>query len=314
MTATGGVEYRKESRDTVETFRGESITVNLDTWAVVFMDGVSEKSLPDDETSYRFAGTLITRGDEENTILTKATVTNAANDDAYWSLKASKIWLLPGSDWAVLFPVLKVGEIPVLWFPFFFYPSDELIFHPVLGTRSREGTFVQTTTYILGRPKAAASSESSIIKILGNNADNEKVREGIFLRSTGRKSQDPNDTRLSVIFDGYTNLGIYLGTELTLPRKGILSSLNLSAGIGFTRNIYQVDGDYTPYMGFDMSDEKNESRFFKETLPFRYRLNTNGGISGKAGTLSWAFPFYSDPFVDKDFMNRSETMDWFAMA
>ncbi|MDR1597193.1 MAG: LPS-assembly protein LptD, partial [Treponema sp.] len=178
LSATGGVEYVKESGDTIETFRGESITVDLDNWSSIFMDGISERTLSGEETTYRFAGTIISRSAEEATVLTQAEISNASNPEALWSLNASKLWLLPGSDFAMLNGVLKVGEIPVLYIPFFFFPADEIIFHPVLGYRSREGSFFQTTTYILGRPQSSTTSESSLSKILGNSTDMEKTQHG----------------------------------------------------------------------------------------------------------------------------------------
>ncbi|MDR0555244.1 MAG: LPS-assembly protein LptD [Treponema sp.] len=313
MSASGGVLYVKEEGDTKETFRGESLTVNLDTWATVFIGGVSERSVSKDETAYRFTGTVISRSDEEVTILTNAKITGSG-EESFWSIDASKIWLLPGSDFAILNAVLKVGEIPVLYIPAFTFPADEIIFHPVLGTRSREGAFVQTTTYILGRPKASSVTESSLTKILGNRIDNEKIREGMFLRSTGKKSRDPNTTRLSFLLDVYTNLGVYLGTELTLPQKGIFGALDFSAGMGFTRNIYLVGSNYhTPFAKFDGSSEWNTSRIFDWEAPFRYRIETRSSLSGKYGSLSWSFPGYSDPYVKRDFMDRSEEMDWFKM-
>jgi lipopolysaccharide assembly outer membrane protein LptD (OstA) len=315
ITATGGVEYVKESGETIETFRGDSITVNLDNWSSVFLDGISERSLQNDGTAYRFAGTVISRNEEEVTVLNRASVTNARSDEGFWSLNASKIWLLPGSDFAVFNAVLKVGEIPVLYFPFFYYPADEVIFHPVLGYRSREGNFIQTTTYILGRARASSTSESSITKILGNSADMEKKREGIFLRSTGKKVQDPSNTTLKAIVDHYANLGTYLGTEMTLPGKGIFGATDLSAGMGFTRTVTPLgEGSYTPFAASDGTSEWNKSKFISWDVPFRYRLRTTSSLSGKYGSLSWAFPYYSDPYVDRDFLNRTEEMDWFNMA
>ncbi|MDL2229672.1 LPS-assembly protein LptD [Treponema sp. OttesenSCG-928-L16] len=315
MSASGNVEYIREDGDTIETFRGENISVNLDTWETVFMGGSSERSLSDDETAYRFSGTVISRSDEEVTVLTQAEITNAKNEESYWSLHASKLWLMPGSDWAILNAVLKVGEIPVLYIPFFYLPGDELIFHPVLGYRSREGSFVQTTTYLLGRPKADSSKEqSSITKILGNNKDMERTREGLFLRSTGRKAQDENKPTLSLLFDAYTNLGFYIGTEATIPKSGIFGATEISAGIGFTRDVHQISTTYyTPFAKFDGSSNWNSSRLFSFSLPFRYRLNAKGSLSGNWGSFSWLFPFYSDPYVDKDFLNRSEEVDWFNM-
>jgi hypothetical protein len=313
LTASGNVEYKKEDGDTIETFKGESITVNLDNWSSLFIDGMSERSIAGNETAYRFSGTVISRNSEEVTVLTGAEITNPKNEEALWSLNASKLWLLPGSDWAILNAVLKVGNIPVLYLPFFFYPSDEIIFHPVLGYRSREGTFAQTTTYILGRPKTSGTSENSITKIFGSSADMEKKREGMFLRSTGKKYTDPNETRLSVLFDAYANLGAYLGTELALPKTGPLGALNLSFGLGLTRNIYQVSYGYSPFAQYDGSSEWNKSTLFALDVPLRYRLETGSSFSGQYGSLSWSFPFYSDPYVNRDFMDRSEELDWLSM-
>jgi hypothetical protein len=313
MSASGGVEYIKEEGDSRETYRGESITVNLDDWSSIFMDSVSERSLKDGDTVYRFSGTLITRNNEEVTILTNSEISTGGAGESYWSIRASKLWLLPGSDWAILNAVLKVGNIPVLYIPFFFYPANEIVFHPVLGTRSREGNFIQTTTYILGRPQASSTSESSISKILGNSVDNEKIREGLFLRSTGKKSTDPNDTRLSILADWYANMGGYLGTEAAFPRKGILGAQTISAGLGFTRNIYLITPGniYSPFSSYVSSSEWNKSRMFSLDVPFRYRLEAKGSLSGTYGSLNWTFPFYSDRYVNRDFLNRSEEMDWF---
>ncbi|GHU84971.1 hypothetical protein FACS189473_3370 [Spirochaetia bacterium] len=314
MSASGGVEYVKEDGDKTETYRGESITVNLDNWASVLMDSVSERSMANDGTTYRFAGTLITRSDEEVTIMTNATITSPKESESYWSINAKKLWLLPGSDWAIRGAVLKVGDIPVLPIPAFFFPADEVIFHPVLGNRSREGTFSQNTFYIWGRPTASASSESSSIsKILGSSTDDEKVREGIFLRSTGKKSRDHNDKRLSLKADFYSNLGIYLGADFMLPAKSPFGPLDVSAGVGFTRTVYQVGGSYTPFVNLDGVSDWNSSNFFSTTIPIRYRFTAATSLTFTYGSLTLNFPFYSDPKVDHDFLNRSEEMDWIAM-
>ena len=314
LTASGGVVYIKEEGDKVETFRGESITVDIDNWSSIFLGGVSERSLQNDNTTYRFAGTVISRDDEDVTILNKATISSASNEESMWSLGATRVWLLPGSDFAIFNAVLKVGEIPVLYIPFFYYPADEIIFHPVIGSRTREGNFVQTTTYILGRPKASSSSQSSLTKILGSSNDMEKRREGMFLRSTGKKSTDPSSTSLVAMLDYYSNLGAYFGAELNLPSKGILGPMDVSLGIGLTRTLALVDGSHTPFFPtYDGETDWNSSNLFSKDVPFRYRLKTSSSLSGKYGSFSWSLPFYSDPLVDSDFLKRAEEMDWVNM-
>jgi lipopolysaccharide assembly outer membrane protein LptD (OstA) len=316
ITARGKVEYRKEKGDTTEIFRGENITVNIDDWDSVFLEGDSEKMLASENTAYRFEGTVISRSYDDVMILSKARISNANNEEALWSISASKLFLLPGSDFAVFNAVLRVGEIPVLYFPFFYYSADDLIFHPVIGYRTREGSFVQTSTYIMGRPKGDTTEKSSITKILGSSSDMEKERNGIFLRSTGKKATNTDVTTLKLMADYYVNLGAYTGFDFYMPQKGILNSLDLSLGAGFSRTLTKIGSDYTPYatQNFDGSVEWNNSNLFSQTVPFRYRMKIQSSVKGIYGGLSWNIPFYSDPYIDRDFyLDRAESMDWVNM-
>ncbi|MDR0322589.1 MAG: LPS-assembly protein LptD [Treponema sp.] len=314
LTARGGVVYEKVEADKTETFRGENITVNIDNWSSTFLDGSTIHS-SSGEIAYLFSGAVISHSDEDVTILSNAQVSNANSDEPYWSISASRIWLLPGSDFAILNAVLKVGEIPVLYIPFLYYPTDEMIFHPVIGYRSREGGFIQTTTYILGQPKADEGQSSSINAIFGNTGDAEKERQGIFLRSTGKKKIAQDEVSLRALFDYYVNLGTYLGIELYVPRKNIFNPLNLTLGIGFTRTI-SPNTDYNPFApNYDGTFEQNHSNFLSIPVPFRYQMAFNSRLSGAYGSFGWDFSYYSDPRMTNDFdpNKRSETMDYMNM-
>jgi lipopolysaccharide assembly outer membrane protein LptD (OstA) len=229
-------------------------------------------------------------------------------------LNATRVWLLPGSDFAVFNAVLKVGEIPVFYIPFFFYPADEMIIHPVIGYRTRVGNYFQTTTYIFGRPKSDSSSQSSLTKILGSSNDMEKKREGLFLRSKEKKKTVSEDElSLKLLLDYYSNLGGYIGVDFVLPRRSILTDrFVLNLGIGLTRNLYYSGGSNTPYNN-QGETEWNKSNLFSMKVPFRYRLKTSSAVGGKYGKFSWDVPFYSDPLVDSDFATRAEEMDWINM-
>jgi hypothetical protein len=274
--------------------------------------------LETDGTAYRFSGTVISRGGDDVTVLKKAKINNASNEEALWSIDSSRLWLLPGSDFAIFNAVLKVGELPLLYIPFFFFPADEMLFHPVIGYRSREGGFVQSTTYILGRPKADEEGTSSLTRIMGNSADTEKERQGLFLRSTGKKIRDPETTSLRALLDHYVNLGTYIGLDLSVPKKGILNPSDFSIGMGITRTVSLTGTGYTPYApAYDGTYDRNYSNFLSTQVPFRYRINIEGSLSAPvvspAGGLSWNFPYFSDPYTDMDFMNRKESMDWVNM-
>lgn len=314
ITATGSVEYVKEGGGVKEVFKGDSISINVDTWEGLFLGGASERSLQDKTTAYRFAGEVISRDEEEVTVLQNATITSASSDDPYWSIAARKLWLLPSSDWAMAHAVLKVGEIPLLYIPFMYLPGDEVVFHPVLGYRTREGSFVQTTTYLLGRPKATSASENSITKILGSASDTERKQEGLFLRSTGRRIVNQDGPSLSILFDIYTNLGAYAGLNASFPKGGLLGKTDLSIGLGLTRDVYQVlPNYYTPFKNNDGISNWNTSDIFGYPIPFRYRFKTTGALQSPFFSFNWEFPLYSDPYVDRDFLNRTESMDWLQM-
>ena len=314
LNAKGSVEYTKEGGGVKETFKGDSITLSLDSWGGVFLGGASERSLSDKSTTYRFAGDVISRDEEEVTVLKKAKITSASQDESYWSIDATKLWLLPSSDWAMANAVLKVGEVPLLYIPFMYLPGDEVVFHPVLGYRSREGSFVQTTTYVFGRPKVSSTSENSITKILGSGADTERKLEGLFLRSTGKSVQNQEIPSLSLLFDVYTNLGAYAGINLFIPKTGILGKTDLSFGLGLSRDIYQPQINYyTPFKNNDGISNWNSSDLFGYTLPFRYRFKSTGSLQTSLFSFNWELPLYSDPYVDRDFLNRTESMDWLQM-
>jgi hypothetical protein len=315
LTARGKVEYIKEEGSTLEIFRGENITVNIDDWSSVFLDGNTEHMLESDNTAYLFSGTVISRTNENTTILNNARITNAKNEEALWSINAKKLWLLPGSDFAFISAVLKVGEIPFLYLPAFYFPADDLIFHPVIGYRNREGGFIQTTTYILGRPKIDQTQTSSITRILGNSNDMEKERQGLFLRSTGKKIVDPNTLTLKALVDHYINLGTYLAAELSAPKIGILNQSDFSVGFGITRTVSLTYFGYSPFEpDYDGTSDWNKSNMFSLSVPFRYRMLMRGSATlQKLGGFSWDIPYYSDPYVDNDFMNRAESMDWINM-
>lgn len=312
LSAAGSVEYVKTADGSVDTFRGDTLTMDADSWVGAFLGGASERSAKAGETAYSFSAAVISRSSEDVTVLDDAVVRTVGKGDPAWSLAATKIWLLPGAEWAVLNAVLKVGEVPLLYIPFFYLPGDEMVFHPVLGYRSREGNFLQTTTYLLGRPKRTGKGSSSIMKVLEGDPDGERKRNGLYLVKTGKRAPPSDGASFSVLFDAYANLGAFVGFDAVVPKTGFLTQAAFSVGAGFTRDVYKLaDGTYSPFAKEDGSDSWNRSYVFGASLPARLRVKTSGSLKVDPFSLSWEAPFYSDPYVDQDFMNRSEDMDLF---
>lgn len=312
--ARGNVLYLREGETNTETFRGQALEVNIDTWNGVFVGGTSEKGKKSDDKVYRFTADSITRSEDGVSLLENAIIENAKTEEAYWSLAAKKIWLLPGNDWAIRNATLKVGHIPVLYFPFFFYPGNKIFFNPVFGIRQREGTFLQTSTYLIGQSTAKSSEESSIMQILDSNDDKELKREGLFLVATNRPKKTEGK-KLALLFDMYSNLGAYIGLDFSQPKTGIFGATTIDGGFALSRTVRPLgNGQWTTFMHSDsMESEWNQGNFFSFDIPFRYRLKAQGSFVFKRASINWNLPFYSDVYIDKDFMNRSEKMDWFNM-
>ena len=155
--------------------------------------------------------------DSSNTIAFKnGELTFCDDDDPHWRIKATRIWLLPGGEFAFFNAFLYVGHVPLLYLPAFYYPKDELIFNPTFGYRQREGYFINTTTYLYGRkPQDAVST-----------AD---------LHST---SSDSSDDKLN--FFSLVNTG----TLKEQRREGLVLH-NLDADYkGSTTNYFKIMGDY----------------------------------------------------------------------
>ncbi|MCX7029750.1 MAG: LPS-assembly protein LptD, partial [Spirochaetes bacterium] len=159
LSAGGGVEYTLEEGGRTETFEGRSLSLDLDTWEAAFTDGRTSKtqSRGDRELTFTFEGTSITRLAGDQVVLEEGEFTSCDLVDPHWAVRARKVWILAAGEWALRDAVLTVGRVPVLWMPFFFYPGDRLVFNPSFGFRQREGAFVQTTTYLIGRRKEEES-------------------------------------------------------------------------------------------------------------------------------------------------------------
>jgi len=318
LSAVGGVEYRIAGAGRDEVFFGESLTLNTETWEGYFFDGASfrDRTVDSQTLRFRFQGEFISRGPQDFVIMEDAWISSSPGIPANYRIRAEKVWIMGPGEWGIRNASLYVGHIPVFYFPFFYYPGDEVIFHPVFGYRSREGAFVQTTTYFLGNRKNDELPLSFLQLTEGEKNDRVKERHGIFLRDTPEKLSHP-DRYVKGLFDLYSRLGVYAGVSGSLP--GIASfanTLTFHGGIGVSRTLYYgqsgLGSEYSPYWsGSDgLRDHWNSTRIGRLDLPFRF-----GGEAKLSGTLGgWkanvSMETYSDPYVTQDFLDRKEQIDW----
>lgn len=319
VQADGSIHYTREGNGRSDEFWGDSLLVDLNTYSGVFLDGsyILEPASSGQRTlSFRFDKLL--KRTPELTVLDSARVTACDEVPPHYFIKARKVWLFENGDWAFSNATLYVGTVPVLWLPFFYYPSDELLFHPVFGYRSREGTFVQTTTYLLGEKKQNTETSSSL-SLFGGNDNAAKKAEGIFLRRTQQDTAKENAqgsasprSSLTLLADIYSSLGAYVGVAGSFPFSRT-TSLDFSLGLAVSRSLFlESNGYYSP---FDASNSYasiwNSSNLLGLSLPFRFGASASYKYQKRTGTTNVSvaveFPLYSDPFFEQDFNRRSES-------
>ncbi|MCF7939498.1 MAG: hypothetical protein K9L68_12935 [Spirochaetales bacterium] len=313
ISAQGNVEYTLEREEEIERFQGNQIEFNLDTWEGAFISGTTEKprTVGEEEITFSISGDVITRSSEDVVVLEEGSITSSNPENPNYQIKAEKIWVLGAGEWGLQNGVLYVGRIPVLYIPFFFRPGDEIIFHPNFGYRDREGYFFQTSTYLYGRAPQSDASFSFLQATEPDNKQFEKIRKGVFLRATDRKlPEEASGWFVRFMADFYTRLGVFAGIDAEFDSLGFLDEISLNSGFGFSRNIYQdrPGVQYTPY--YEGKTYWNDSYLFTQKIPFRYEFALSMSLSEGNSSLNLDVPLYSDPYFERDFRDRSESIEW----
>jgi lipopolysaccharide assembly outer membrane protein LptD (OstA) len=316
LTARGKVRYERKSGTSTEVFAGEALSANLDDWSGVFIDGKMRTAggvaSPGDRGLVISADTIISRS-SDIMILKDGVISSSSAEDPHYAIRAKRVWILGDKEMALSNAVFSLGNVPVLWLPFFYYPGDEIVFHPVIGYRTREGTYVQTTVYLEGR-KPPPSDTTSTFSMTNNGSAQPTELRGLFLRAVPGPA--PKDTgSLKTILDVYSSLGGMAGIQASYPKLSFLDKTDLFTGIGLSRSLFpEADGFYSPFdAAGNWSSVWNGTDFLNVSLPFRYAfdLTTSMRLGGFSANL--ALPIYSDPYFSQDFRYRSEDMDWFKL-
>ncbi len=315
LEARGDVTYRIARDRGEESFRGAAISFNIDSWDGAFLRGISEtpQEIDGEALNFRVEGQRITRSAQDIIVIDDAIVTSSPADPPNWSIRAGRIWILAPGEWAISNATLRVGRVPMLYFPAFFFPGDRVFFHPVAGTRPREGSFIQTTTYFFGQ-REDIDPPLSILQLAEGTDEADREIQGLFLRipDTPREA-DPPGWSLKLMADFYTRLGIYSGIDGSLPGLGGIDRFSGRFGVGASRNIYRSGDQFSSFFIDENGIAQrhwNRGYAFGRDVPFRYKAEIN--VAHRFSTLSISFDalMLSDPAFRRDFGDRSESMDW----
>jgi hypothetical protein len=316
LTARGSVHYERKSGGSTEIFIGEALSADLNDWSGVFIDGkvrTAGEGKASGERGLVVAADTILRRSSNVMVLQNGVISSCDADDPHYAVRASRVWLLGDKEWAISNAVFSLGNVPILWLPFFYYPGDEIVFHPVVGYRSREGRFLQTTVYLVGA-KPPKAQTTSLISFQGADTAKPTKLKGLFLQRVSGPPP-PDLGTLKTMADVYSGLGGFAGIAGSFPKLGGLGKTELYAGMGRSRTLFPVgNATYSPYVYEDgYSSVWNSSDFLGLSMPLRYGVNLSTSFAAGGLTTSIALPVYSDPYFEQDFTNRTEDMDWFKM-
>ncbi len=257
---------------------------------------------------------LFAKGTSNTVTFKNGNLTFCNDEDPHWEIKASRLWLLPGNEFAFANALLFIGPVPVMYFPFFYYPKDEVVFNPAFGFRSREGFFVQTSTYIIGRkPLSTTDEEDSLsgagFNFMQQNQLKEQELQGLILRNLDENATMPTNS-LKVLADYYSTLGGMIGLEGYFEPNTAFTNIGFDARLGFSNVTFLLD-DFPLYVSYnDNQKYQDYGWFFGQKLPFRYGASFSTDISLSDFRFSADIPLYSDPWFNADFDDRQESMDW----
>lgn len=318
LYAEGNVRFTTGKGDTVdEEMRGSVFLFHVDDSKGAFLDGVvRQKPKRSGQKPFFVEGSIVGKDTSGVIGFKNARLGTGIGDDSLWSINASRIWILPGNEFAFANGYLSIGVVPVLYLPFFYYPVDEMIFHPVFGMRNREGAFIQTTTYVVGRkPAPKAEKGSSFSNFFQGDTLMEQERDGVFLKNKTTPAQNIPKDYVKLIADAYSGLGTMFGIDGSFKSldKYSIPDLSFSFFLGFSKTLYKPSSGvlFRPLYAADGKPHWNSSNLFGAIIPLRYSAHLSLNVRKSPFSMLLQMPIISDPYFNTDFFSRGEDMNWF---
>lgn len=197
MSAYGHVVYERRSASSSEFFKGDSLVFNIDSWEGVIYKGVSQKdkSGGDSSNTFYYSGEKLIKGKDDKIKMINGKISSSDGDFPIYSISASNIWVLAPGEWAIKNATIRVGEVPLVWVPFFLMWGDHFIFNPAVGKSDDIGSYLNTTYYLIGQKSSENSADSFNFLDPSNGESNTKFKEGLFLRSQERPKKERRPSR-----------------------------------------------------------------------------------------------------------------------
>lgn len=213
----------------------------------------------------------------------------SSDEDPLSSISAKEIMMLPGSDMLIEGATLKIGRVPIFYFPVFFYPGSTITGNPSFGFNSVRGAFLNTTFELLGSSDLISDeSSSSFLSIFEDtDADEDSLPVGAYYANAepGRAQKWARDSGsfIAIMADAYSDFGVHLGLSSKINLFDRKLKLSVLTGLGYTTTRMQSDTDD----------------------PLRYYGENSLSYSDFGLELSASLPYYSDRYAKNELLARN---------
>ncbi len=299
VTAVGSVSFVQEELDVT----GEVLTFDIVENDIRINRGstqIERSSADDDPLTLLSSGLSMRITSNPSTYSAFDTSITSSVEHSYYTIDASDALFVEGNDVFIKNVTLKMGRVPILYLPVFYYPGKTLTFNPLFGYDSVKGSFVTLTYELYGsNPLKDAKSSDEKGTFTTFFADERELsrEEGSLTYEYVSEEQETSlqkwaresSSYFSIYGDAYENEGIHLGIDTHNVYGEKVLTADLAGGIALVPPSFNTAG--IP-----------DTRYYIEPE-----------IDLKVGTLdlSFSFPSYSDTQVKEDYLVKERFGNYF---
>ncbi len=286
LTAIGTVRI-EALRDKEQTlYTADTILIGYEDMDGIFSNAVTRSdrvNSEEDTIEFYLTGKRVDLKD--GTMLLEESFLTSDVDNSYYGLRAARMKALPDGDWFLEHAVLTLGRVPILYLPFFFYPSNTFAFHPSFGYDTDRGWFLNTSTSLLGdgleKPDGEESSFSSFMRMRDIATTPYTSFDGMILTYQDEPQNDlqewahDTDSFVNLYADVFGDTGLQVTLDSQFKELLFVDELSLYTGAGYAGS----------------SD-------------LRYLTELSAAIDQDHLDFSLEMPLYSDPDVRRDLLTR----------
>ena len=291
-SALGNVSYQDE-KDYLE---GQILTLNWQEQTFYLSEGYTKMVREGEKQEFEFytIGSTFSYNPSQGTLLFKDSVITTNKENAYFSISSKNLFIIEGGDFFVTSAKLKMGHVPVLYLPFFFYPSKTFVFNPAFGFEFERGWFFNSTSELYGRYPKIVSSNSAFGSLLKNTKGENLFKDGwTYTQTPSGKTESAlekwaqqSNSYMALLVDVYQNRGLFGAIE----SENNLFDKRLKIG-GFASLAYN----------------NQQSGSLSSVYPintFRYGIKQNSSLDTKWVKMALDIEYYSDVRFLRDYFNR----------